>query len=90
MAGHPYTRALLSAVPVPDPQAERRRERILRPGDPPAADVRPTGCRFRTRCPLDAGLAAPLRSICENAEPTMTGSAAGAGHRAACHHTIRR
>lgn len=80
---HPYTRALLSAVPVPDPDAERRRERILLPGDPPAADERPTGCRFRGRCPLYNTLEAPRRTLCATVEPAMTGGE----HRAACHHT---
>jgi oligopeptide/dipeptide ABC transporter ATP-binding protein len=79
---HPYTRALLSAVPVPDPAAERHRERILLPGDPPAADVRPTGCRFRSRCPLYTTLEAAAQTLCATAEPPLTGDA----HRAACHH----
>ncbi|MEV8517726.1 hypothetical protein [Dactylosporangium sp. NPDC051484] len=51
--------------------------------------VRPTGCRFRTRCPLYVTLAAPQRPICETTEPAMTESPAGVGHRAACHHTGR-
>ncbi|MEV6930104.1 dipeptide ABC transporter ATP-binding protein [Dactylosporangium sp. NPDC051485] len=80
---HPYTRALLSCVPVPDPDAERRRERILLPGDPPAADERPVGCRFRGRCPLYATLEPARRTICATEEPAM----AGGEHRAACHHT---
>ncbi|WP_432843892.1 ABC transporter ATP-binding protein [Dactylosporangium sp. CA-092794] len=80
---HPYTRALLSAVPVPDPAAERTRERILLPGDPPAADVRPTGCRFRPRCPLYPTLDQAGQAPCETTDPPMTGAA----HRAACHHT---
>jgi len=82
---HPYTRALLSAVPVPDPLAERRRERILLPGDPPAADVRHTGCRFRPRCPLYATLDPALRPVCEHTEPPI--APPGGDHRAACHHT---
>ncbi|MER7669213.1 ABC transporter ATP-binding protein [Kitasatospora sp. NPDC096128] len=83
---HPYTRALLSAVPLPDPAAERARDRILLAGDPPSPTERRTGCPFRTRCPLYAGLAdATARARCEQQRPTLDGDRAG-DHRAACHH----
>ncbi|MQS12363.1 ABC transporter ATP-binding protein [Streptomyces kaniharaensis] len=79
---HPYTRALLSAVPIPDPAAERARDRILLAGDPPSPTRRHAGCPFRTRCPVYARLAEPgSRARCEQERPAL----AGDGHQAACH-----
>jgi peptide/nickel transport system ATP-binding protein len=81
---HPYTRALLSAVPLPDPAAERARTRILLAGDPPSPTTRPTGCAFRTRCPLYATLGAEQRGRCEQQAPALDPAAE---HDAACHWT---
>ncbi|MEU4244828.1 dipeptide ABC transporter ATP-binding protein [Actinoplanes sp. NPDC026619] len=80
---HPYTRALLSAVPVPDPAVERARERILLTGDPPGAGVRSTGCRFRARCPLFARLPESQRARCADQEPRLAGDER---RQAACHY----
>ncbi|SOB84003.1 ABC transporter ATP-binding protein [Streptomyces sp. 1331.2] len=83
---HPYTRALLSAVPLPDPAAERARDRILLAGDPPSPTERRTGCPFRARCPRYAGLTAPAdRARCEQERPALDGPP-GTDHQAACHH----
>ncbi len=74
---HPYTKALLSAVPVPDPEVEDRREQILLTGDLPSPAAPPSGCRFHTRCPWRQ----PTR--CDDARPPLR--EIGAGHRVACH-----
>jgi peptide/nickel transport system ATP-binding protein len=82
---HPYTQALLSAIPIPDPAKERARERILLAGDLPSpADV-PTGCRFRTRCFRYPALPPDLQSRCEQEEPARQ-QRGEAEHESACHY----
>jgi peptide/nickel transport system ATP-binding protein len=79
---HPYTRALMSAVPVPDPEVEDRRERILLAGDLPSPANPPAGCRFHTRCPW------AQKTRCADERPVLrelTSSGAVSGHRVACH-----
>jgi peptide/nickel transport system ATP-binding protein len=84
---HPYTAALMSAVPVPDPAVERARKTILLPGDPPSPTERPTGCRFRSRCPLYALLPEDERRRCEQEEPAKAPRRGeDVDHRAACHY----
>jgi len=80
---HPYTQALLSAVPLPDPVRERRRARILLPGDPPSPTQRIGGCRFRGRCAVFAGLAEADRERCVSQVPQLLAHADD--HTAACH-----
>jgi oligopeptide transport system ATP-binding protein len=81
--GHPYTRALLSAVPVPDPVAERKRRRVILKGDVPSPVNPPPGCRFHTRCWLYERLGQPEE--CRTIDPPLAPVAGLATHAAACH-----
>ena len=81
---HPYTQALLSAIPIPDPEKERSRERILLHGDLPSPANPPSGCRFRTRCQLFATLDDSQRQLCIDVQPPLVPM--GGDHGAACHY----
>nr|WP_226758520.1 ABC transporter ATP-binding protein [Arthrobacter sp. SO3] len=86
---HPYTRALLSAIPVPDPVLERTRERIILQGDLPSPLEAPKGCNFATRCPVFAALPPAKQEKCLSLEPGLatvaetTGAGQTPGHPAA-------
>ncbi|GAA0993100.1 hypothetical protein GCM10009551_054980 [Nocardiopsis tropica] len=83
---HPYTQALISAIPLPDPVKERTRERIVVTGDVPSPADPPSGCRFRTRCPKFAGeLSEAERVRCVEEPPDLLDR--GTGHRDACHYS---
>jgi len=71
---HPYTRALLSAVPIPDPTARKQRLRLQ--GEPPSPLNPPSGCHFRTRC-------WKAQAVCETTEPPLAGD--DPRHQVACH-----
>jgi oligopeptide transport system ATP-binding protein len=73
---HPYTKALLSAIPIPDPVIERKRERMILTGDVPSPINPPSGCHFHTRCPY-------VMDVCKQVDPPFTEKAPG--HLVACH-----
>jgi peptide/nickel transport system ATP-binding protein len=77
---HPYTHGLLDTIPVPDPEAERAKHTIAVAGELPSSMNPPSGCRFRTRCPL-------AQEICAAEEPPLRSF--GDGHLAACHFPLR-
>jgi oligopeptide/dipeptide ABC transporter ATP-binding protein len=76
---HPYTSALLAAIPIPDPRENRARERIVVSGEPPSPIDPPPGCVFHTRCPR-------ATDVCRQVVPPLTEYANG--HLAACHHPM--
>ena len=73
---HPYTKALLSAIPIPDPAVERERTRIILEGDVPSPINPPRGCRFSSRC-------SEVMDICREEEPELR--SVGGKHQVACH-----
>jgi oligopeptide/dipeptide ABC transporter ATP-binding protein len=76
---HPYTEALLGAIPIPDPEENRARERLVVSGEPPNPIRPPSGCRFHTRCPR-------ATEVCSQVEPPL--AEYPGGHLAACHHPL--
>jgi peptide/nickel transport system ATP-binding protein len=78
---HPYSSALLSAVPIPDPAIEKRRKRIILKGDVPSPTNPPSGCAFQTRCWLKEKLGNPER--CSTESPALV--QVSTGHQVACH-----
>jgi oligopeptide/dipeptide ABC transporter ATP-binding protein len=76
---HPYTSALLGAIPIPDPKLNRQRKRIPLEGEPPSPIDPPAACRFHPRCPR-------ATDICRKVEPPLTEYTGG--HIAACHHPM--
>ncbi|WP_033291569.1 ABC transporter ATP-binding protein [Amycolatopsis jejuensis] len=85
---HPYTQALLSAIPIPDPAKERERSRIILTGDLPSPADPPSGCRFRTRCFVFSRLSEEDRRKCIDVEPPREPRASD--HDVACHYARTR
>jgi oligopeptide/dipeptide ABC transporter ATP-binding protein len=87
---HPYTQALISAVPIPDPRLERQRERIVLRGDVPNPANPPSGCRFRTRCWKFEQLSESDQRRCVEEPPPLYDVGGATGHQAACHFASLR
>jgi peptide/nickel transport system ATP-binding protein len=87
---HPYTQALISAVPIPDPKLERRRERIVLRGDVPNPANPPSGCRFRTRCWKFEQLSESDQRRCIEEPPPLYDVGGNPGHQASCHFASLR
>jgi peptide/nickel transport system ATP-binding protein len=87
---HPYTQALISAVPIPDPKLERQRERIVLRGDVPNPANPPSGCRFRTRCWKFEQLSESDQRRCIEEPPPLYDVGHGPGHQASCHFASLR
>ena len=83
---HPYTQALLSAVPIPDPDVERNRKRVVLKGDLPSPTDDSPGCAFRSRCPLYLTLSDEQRRRCDGETPMLVASDQGVDHANACHY----
>jgi peptide/nickel transport system ATP-binding protein len=81
---HPYTQALISAAPIPDPEIERSRKRVLLEGDLPSPTEQIDGCNFRSRCPLYTLLPPQKRALCESIDPLL---ALHGTVQTACHHS---
>jgi peptide/nickel transport system ATP-binding protein len=79
---HPYTQALLSAVPIPDPKVEKNRKRIVLQGELPSPANPPSGCRFHNRCQIRSLLPADVAALCSSERPTLASRQNGA---VACH-----
>ncbi len=77
---HPYTQALIETIPLPDPVAEKAKNDVGIQGELPSPISPPSGCRFRTRCPL-------AQDLCAQVEPPM--QSFGAQHQAACHFPLQ-